>query len=654
MPHYHSNDHVHAQDEEESPHGPSYHPPLGFQPYAMHDLLFYVELAPRVEPGLQLTTERLLKAIPDTYQISLYVNTDDLVSVPIVDLRPFAAYAQSKVAQTEELQAEAAQMEELQAQEVKPPSALFCVRTDTLNVAGLYQELYKLQVSNEKLGALGIPLEVDEEGKRIRLGTLQHVFPNWFNGAAFHNGIGSHGPGGPPRPVRDPDAVKHLKFDYSAEIRDDGKPSFKSQITSATVQDVKDADDKVVVYILDTLPSVLRLQGALPTWPLLGLHYKSILTPTTTPKFNDPNVYETEKATYHYVEATGQNFSALHDPSHGNYATGYHHYDSSDHGLFVAGIVHMIAPTVPLHVIQIMDDYGVGTFLNFAAGLRTVADIHQRYHANAQAIVNCSFTFAIPMNEHNDAAPDYDLREYERSHQGFEAQMRGFTTALQAVLGLDMVVLAAAGNDSTREAINPATGTPFDPKESRYPAQFETVYGVGALKSDRVTTAVYSNDADNPSIKGVYVVGGDYADQATWIINAQGTVDYADSGSGLISLFTGNLNIEMAHSHLPAPGCLSRILGVLRILLLWILALLRIRPRIIAQPVYQPEIFINPTGYAEWKGTSFATPVVAGTVAQLCTDGVNPLKAAAALNKLYGYRKGGRDKTNLDVVFQVR
>jgi subtilisin family serine protease len=123
------------------------------------------------------------------------------------------------------------------------------------------------------------------------------------------------------------------------------------------------------------------------------------------------------------------------------------------------------------------------------------------------------------------------------------------------------IIVAAAGNDSV-------AGQRMPP---RYPAKFDDVVGVGALDSTmnqvaQPPAASYSNQSDAPLMRGVMTFGGDGSAAA-----------------------------------LATP---KQIKGV-----------------------YTADTFPNgdpnDDHYANWSGTSFATPIISGRLAQLCVENAN-------------------------------
>jgi hypothetical protein len=213
-----------------------------------------------------------------------------------------------------------------------------------------------------------------------------------------------------------------------------------------------------------------------------------------------------------------------------------------------------------------------------------VAELQNR-HPGRHAIINCSLTLSFPTPTHQGYEPsemDTDLVEWVETasarsvNELFDDQAALIAELFEAVrqcLRLNSVIVSAAGNDSHR-----AQG---DLRAARYLAITQFAVGVGALNRDRTHPADYSNRADFPVNQGLMVVGGEYDESDTTI-------------GGIIGIFTGRLNLD------DDPSIPDR----------------------------------NDNAYAEWSGTSFATPVLAGTIAKVCLQqGTTP---PAALNLIRG------------------
>ena len=70
-----------------------------------------------------------------------------------------------------------------------------------------------------------------------------------------------------------------------------------------------------------------------------------------------------------------------------------HNYQMTDHGLFVAGIVHTIAPKAQIHLFEVLNPDGVGDLLSIARGLWQALDLF----SGKPLVINCSLVLNIPL-----------------------------------------------------------------------------------------------------------------------------------------------------------------------------------------------------------------------------------------------------------------
>ena len=255
-----------------------------------------------------------------------------------------------------------------------------------------------------------------------------------------------------------------------------------------------------------------------------------------------------------------------------------HNYRMTDHGLFVAGIIHSIAPCANIHLIEVLNPYGVGDFRSIIRGLNFALnrDFARNGNLKLPFVVNCSLTLNLPWKEDHlrtivskdedcfvDLYTDFDRRLEEMIlklvQKGIKNQVNAFEAIFDGIVAQNSRVIAAAGNDRRpgQETI----------PEARYPAAFDSVLGVGAISrhpasinTGQFKTASYSNKADIPVNIGIATIGGEEGE-----------------GEGVLGLYLGKF-----------PGGEA-----------------------------------NRTKWAWWSGTSFATPVLSGISAALLSDKIS-------------------------------
>lgn len=381
--------------------------------------------------------------------------------------------------------------------------------------------------------------------------TIVQLVPNWMAAGAPEN-TGGGGPGGRPQ------AISAAEL---AQLRS-AQPAFWQFALPAGLRLQRPAAERgagIDIYILDTAPDRAALDGALARWQAAHPLVAALLGS------NSPLDIAYAGADH----LLGQLDYVLPDA----------HYLMPDHGLFVAGIIHAIAPAARLHLVEVLNPYGVGSLESIARGFALAAQAAAR----GPVIVNASLCLDVPQP---DRAWLRTLRKDEPfwASQPPERLARTITPFQQlcdALHSQQAAVVAAAGNEGRAGYHPPA----------RYPAAFESVLGVGALKADAVTPADYSNLSDAPLRAGVAAFGGEV------------TAGTADGRSGMVGMYTGAF----------------------------------------------PDGAANETGWARWAGTSFAAPVVAGALAALMSDG-HARDAAIQL-----LRRAGQSSTSpIGAIFPAR
>lgn len=197
-----------------------------------------------------------------------------------------------------------------------------------------------------------------------------------------------------------------------------------------------------------------------------------------------------------------------HAPSEGHELEDYD-YPMPDHGLFVAGIVHLVAREAEIHLVRVLNNRGVGDLRALLAGLQLVLELSKK----GPVVVNCSLTLAIHPKQETD-----HTRLWRDSQDGFVTPLDDLCQQLAEGIGVKypIVLVGAAGNDSRQFA-------PGGHRVPGYPAALDSVVGVAALQHDGRPPA-YSNQADwdlkarNLRRSGLAVFGGDDGPDGTGVL----------------------------------------------------------------------------------------------------------------------------------------
>jgi hypothetical protein len=309
-------------------------------------------------------------------------------------------------------------------------------------------------------------------------------------------------------------------------------------------------------------------------------------------------------------------------------------YPATDHGLFIAGIVHSLAPQAKLHLVEALNPYGVGSMEMVAAQL-----LHAFYSAQEDnvdfLIVNMSMMFDFPWDQHHlisDCLGSYDdeLHLLKRFLIDDKTFARNMASPLEYVCDLlkirpadaaeedleedteeddekkktrelkkeiktivDMindrgVVVASAGNDGGKVNVDSTDPTPKIDVAARFPAAFKNVIGVGALNNN-FERAKYSNLSDTPLEAGIAVLGGETV-QAITSGYAPPKLETTHQENGILGFYIG----PFPNTSVPPKEAYD--IAVLK---------------------GTSHLSENTTGWARWSGTSFAAAIVSGYLAHL-------------------------------------
>jgi hypothetical protein len=369
--------------------------------------------------------------------------------------------------------------------------------------------------------------------------SLRLATPNWLAGGTPEP-EGSGSPGARPMPPA-PDVRDTLLAPGAGMAPFAAAPDLVLDLPR------EDWGSGVDIYILDTAPCTIDIARAYQRWKDSNPLIASLL------RTGADQPLEIIYAGYsHLLE-----LADFYHPGH--------NYVMSDHGLFVAGIIHAIAPKAKIYLIEVLNPYGVGTLDSIANGFALAA---QGIGTNSKRVVNASLGMEVPH-------PTREWLAHVQKHDPFwrnfdKTRITTLMSSLEEICALFghpdpdraeqpdpypyVGVVAAAGNDRKPGGLLPP---------ARFPAAHKSVLGVGALKHDNQTAAEYSNVADTPESDGIATFGGD----------SQG--DYTDQVHGVVGAYIGSF----------------------------------------------PDGSPNDDGLASWAGTSFATPRISGYIAALMSAG---------------------------------
>ncbi len=273
-------------------------------------------------------------------------------------------------------------------------------------------------------------------------------------------------------------------------------------------------------------------------------------------------------------------------------------FDMPDHGLFIAGIIHDLAPSARIECMRVLNDYGIGTFSTMCAALETIHGYMLGPNAPKQVVVNMSLV-VTPADEELAGLWFDDNSCY---HSGDFASMMyevgllraGLHLVIKSLTTLGAVVVASAGNDLSADeqyiAMNAGMnmGMPstmplrFGP---RYPAAFPEVISVGAVYENGQAASYSNYPALPPNHNGIATHGGNRPQVApSTMAHPAGSKTWATVPDGVIGVYSSSHYSMLSATDLPPTDYPA------------------------------PE---NNYAWAYWAGTSFATPVISALAARV-------------------------------------
>lgn len=250
------------------------------------------------------------------------------------------------------------------------------------------------------------------------------------------------------------------------------------------------------------------------------------------------------------------------------------YYLMPDHGLFVSGIIRDLAPRAHIRLVRVLNDFGGSDLYSLFAIL---TDLERELVSGTirRLVINLSLTIMpdvrrLPYLWFQDRHwPTSQLIGAQRAMTQIEEGLRLLFESLAANGAL---IVAAAGNDSVL-----ALKSDLPPRPPRAPARYESTLSVTSINSNFLPSK-FANAANLPSYEsGVATFGGDVLD----VLDKHGLPD--------------------------------AVRGVF------------------ISPTF-PSGELNSSGWADWRGTSFSTPMMTALGAHLMAQGWSAANIIARLS----------------------
>ncbi|HEY6409368.1 MAG TPA: S8 family serine peptidase, partial [Ktedonobacteraceae bacterium] len=276
-------------------------------------------------------------------------------------------------------------------------------------------------------------------------------------------------------------------------------------------------------------------------------------------------------------------------------------FEMPDHGLFVTGIIHDLAPKARIECIRVLNDSGIG---DFAIICKALEDIQGRMETEAKKLGKVVVNMSLVITPADEEIAGLWFGDDFTCHAGDLGSMMqevkllrlGLHMVIKSLTAQGAVVVASAGNDSKADprlssmGMNMGMDMPWR-LGPRYPAAFPEVISVGAVLKDG-SAASYSNfPALPPNHNGIATHGGGLPTPVPYNpavpsvpIPPPGAKTWAIVTDAVIGVYSSSKYSMLSASDLPPAD-------------------------------YRAPVDSN--AWAYWSGTSFATPVISAVTARV-------------------------------------
>jgi polyhydroxyalkanoate synthesis regulator phasin len=391
--------------------------------------------------------------------------------------------------------------------------------------------------------------------------------PNWLGGANCY----THGcPVFPPFPVPKGDFCASAKGRWPIQI-----PAFLSDTSPLREMNGKG----VTVFVLDSMPDLKHDPGLIKKAAKRAGVNNELLneiseqqdraqSPFIRFRYQDMPDLVKENADDQIV--TGRDING--------HLYGFH---MPDHGLFVTGIIRDLACEADIEYVRVLNDFGV---CSVAVLVKALEDIQARMLPtdpktgtegdlkNKPVVINLSLV-VTPSEEDLLQAwfgvdPSHKMGENAQTKYDAKLLRSHLHKVIQSLAANGAVIVGSAGNDSNTPDMPGRIGP-------RYPAAFQEVIAVGAVDENGKAARYSDYPQLPPDHNGIATYGGSVP-----TLEDIGTDTNIDAMHGV---FSDKLYPALVATNPPKPD-------------------------------HDPH---NPTGWAYWSGTSFATPIISAVAARV-------------------------------------